>query len=298
MTLDLRDKLKPIGRLDLLAEINQRVRSYYQVSAGVGAGSAIWHHQTTALFNEGDVFIDQNRLADALNSYHQALAISEKSVGEKRTDLEAQSDLATAHERIGDVAQLQGDLDGSLKNYQTAAEIWKSLMQSSPAGTAWKRARIHNLANIGFLESSKGNQVNALASFDEAMAISRRLNDADLNDRKVQRDLWTIKIRLGESLESQGDLGGALGNYRLSLDIGRALARNSSDMDAKRLLGISLEKIGQIQSGDGLLSAALESFTECSRLREELVSRDPSNAVWQTDLAYSLEDANHSGYGR
>jgi hypothetical protein len=34
MTLDLRDKLKPIGRLDLLAEVSRRIRSYYDAFAG------------------------------------------------------------------------------------------------------------------------------------------------------------------------------------------------------------------------------------------------------------------------
>jgi len=69
MTTDLRDKLKPIGRLDLLNDVNQRVLEHYASLGSDSDSPEILSQWSVALANSGDVQKDRGDLADALKSY-------------------------------------------------------------------------------------------------------------------------------------------------------------------------------------------------------------------------------------
>ena len=78
MVFDLRDKLEPIGRLDLLDSVNQRVNDYYQSMATENPSPDILRRQSVALVNNGDVLFAQGRLDDALSAFTSGKDISDK----------------------------------------------------------------------------------------------------------------------------------------------------------------------------------------------------------------------------
>jgi hypothetical protein len=58
MTVDLRDKLKPIGRLDLLDDVNKRVMSYYDHLVGSETSPKIQSQRSLALVNYAGVALE------------------------------------------------------------------------------------------------------------------------------------------------------------------------------------------------------------------------------------------------
>ena len=52
-------------------------------------------------------------------------------------------------------------------------------------------------------------------------------------------------------------------------------------------LSIDQDRIGDAQRAQGDLSAALKSYQASMEIRRKLAERDPGNAQWQTDLAFS-----------
>ena len=74
MLFDLRDKLQPLGRLELLDDVNERVAAYYASIRG-GGSLEQQRRRSVALNNSGDVLRAQGKLEEA---YEAGLAIQER----------------------------------------------------------------------------------------------------------------------------------------------------------------------------------------------------------------------------
>jgi tetratricopeptide (TPR) repeat protein len=81
---------------------------------------------------------------------------------------------------------------------------------------------------------------------------------------------------------------------RLYVDAGRLdnalraaqAAANSASNDRDR--SVALDSLGDVQSAQGDLSAALKSFQDSLAIRDRLARADPGNAAWQRDLSVSF----------
>src|SRR6266436_6715053 len=117
MISDLQDKLKPIGRLDLLDAVNQRVRAYYDAVRGQKESQENLRQRGGMLDNEGDVRRAKGDLPGASTSYRNELEIARKLALQDPANVQWQQDLERSYEKVGDVLREQGDLAGALNNY-------------------------------------------------------------------------------------------------------------------------------------------------------------------------------------
>jgi len=78
MSFDLRDKLAPIGRLDLLDDVNRRVRAFYDSFAGEDESPESLRQRGAVFNNIGDIQKAQGDLAGARKSHSDSLTIAEK----------------------------------------------------------------------------------------------------------------------------------------------------------------------------------------------------------------------------
>jgi tetratricopeptide (TPR) repeat protein len=91
-------------------------------------------------------------------------------------------------------------------------------------------------------------------------------------------------------LTDQGDLPGALKNYRDALAIRDQLTKEDpSNAGWQRDLSVSYEKVGDGLSAQGDLPGALKNYRDSLAIRDQLTKEDPSNAGWQRDLSVSYE---------
>jgi tetratricopeptide (TPR) repeat protein len=105
-----------------------------------------------------------------------------------------------------------------------------------------------------------------------------------------QRDLSVSHERVGDVLRDQGDLDGALRDYRESLAIRERLAAGDpANAVWQRDLSVSHNKVGDVLLAQGDLDGALRDYRESLAIRERLAASDPANAGWQRDLSVSHE---------
>ena len=78
MVFDLRDKLKPIGRLDLLDDVNHKVDEYYQAFGDQKTDLAVGRQRAASITNAGNVLDGQGKLAEAIAKYREALALQQE----------------------------------------------------------------------------------------------------------------------------------------------------------------------------------------------------------------------------
>ena len=128
MTIDLRDKLKPIGRLDLLYDVNQRVLDHFTSLGSDSDNPDILSQWSVALANSGDIQKDRGDLAGALKSYSESLGIRERLAHQNPSKDDWQRNRALGIANVGDVLDLQGDSSGALERYKTALDILQELV--------------------------------------------------------------------------------------------------------------------------------------------------------------------------
>ena len=132
MTVDLRDKLKPIGRLDLLDDVNKRVMSYYDHSVVNDKSPQIQWQRSIALVNYGDIRRDRGDLTGALANYNDALTVQRQLANRDAKNFQWQDDLSVTLVRIADVLKLQGDIDSALSEVSGGVAASREARRTRP----------------------------------------------------------------------------------------------------------------------------------------------------------------------
>jgi serine/threonine protein kinase/tetratricopeptide (TPR) repeat protein len=289
MTIDLRDKLKPIGRLDLLYDVNQRVLDYY-ASVGSDSDSSpdILSQWSVALANSGDIQKDRGDLAGALKSYSDSLGIRERLARQNPSKDEWQQNRALGIANVGDVLYLQGDSSGALERYKTALNILQQLV-ARLSGNADLRDNLSMMQeNIGQVLEKRGDLTDALKSYQDCLAIRKELKKQEPGSVERDHDISLVLLKIGRVYSRQGSMADAIKSYQDSLAIQQRLAdAEPTNAMWQQELSSSEDQFGDGLNEQGDLVGALGMHRQSFKILQRLTERDPSNATWQRMLARS-----------
>jgi serine/threonine protein kinase/tetratricopeptide (TPR) repeat protein len=288
MTTDLRDKLKPIGRLDLLDDVNQRVLGYYATLGNDSNSSDILSQRSVALANAGDIQKDRGDLAAALKNYSDSLDLRERLARHEPLNNDWQRYWALGIANVGDVLDLQGESSAALQRYQTALKILEDLVARQSANVGLRHDLSAMYENIGHVLENRGDLTGALQSYQNCLAIRQELKKQDPNNIERDHDVSLVLLKIGQVFSRQGKLADAVKSYRDSFAIQQKLA-NAEPTNSmwQQELATSEGQLGKGLSEQGDLVGALEMHREALEIRRKLTERDPSNATWQRLLARS-----------
>ena len=125
-------------------------------------------------------------------------------------------------------------------------------------------------------------------ALDAVAAWMARFPSGKAEENYWLRERWSLVIFQGNVRVAQGDLAGALAQYRESLEVVRRLVEaDESNTQWQRDLSVSREKIGDVLQAQGDLAGALAEYRESLAVRRRLVEADVSNTQWQRDLSIS-----------
>jgi actin-like ATPase involved in cell morphogenesis/tetratricopeptide (TPR) repeat protein len=137
--LDMRDKLEPVGRLDIVQDVQNRVDAYYR-ELGIETGDPnADRNRAVGFANKGDRLLAQGDLASALREYRAGLQVSERLASSDPSNAVWQREVSLGHEKMGDVLQAQGDLAGAQREYQASLQIRERLASLDPSKVDWQR---------------------------------------------------------------------------------------------------------------------------------------------------------------
>jgi eukaryotic-like serine/threonine-protein kinase len=290
MTLDLRDKLKPIGRLDLLDDVNKRVMSYYDHLVGNDSSPQIQLQRSLALINYGDILKDRGDFAGALASYNDALAIQRGLVTRDQKNVEWQRRLSMSLVRIADLLNVQGNIVSALTDYREALQIREKLSAQEPDNGSLQLDLSWGLEKLGGALYEQGNVEDALKCYQQSLSLRENLVKKDPSNSSLQLWLSTSYLHIGDLLRLRGDLEGALRNLRSGLAIMQKLVSAEPDnADLQQYLLRCFHNIGDVLSAQGDSTGALDSYRQSLAIIQALAARDPSNTAWKHDYAIALE---------
>lgn len=290
LVFELRDKLTPIGRLDLLDDVSRRAAAYYQ-SLGDAGSPAIQRRRSIASHNRGDVLVAQGKLEEALQAYETFRAIAGRLADQDDRNTLWQRDLSISHEKVGNVLVEQGKLKKALQTYEASHSIRERLAKQDPGNAQWQRDLSLSHSNIGSVLMAQGKLKKALQAFEAYRAIADRLAKQDPTNAQWQRDLSRSHDKVGDMLKAQGKLEEAQQAYESSLPIRERLAeQDPNNAQSQRDLSISHDNIGDVLKAQGKLEEALQAHETSLAIAIRLARQDASNTEWQRDLSLSHDN--------
>ena len=324
MLVDLREKLEPIGRLDILEDAARKSVAYYDHRVDSDP-----RKRAIAHINLGDV-LAKNQSDGALAQYREAFAIFETLGARDPAGWRAQWDRARIRHSVGDALLARGDAAGALEQYQSSLAIQEAVDTRNQRLLGVTRQRIgdvhyslgeHSAALEDFRASlvifdgilakspnrieaqrdvsvsrnkladvlaARGEGDAAIAELRSSLAIVTRMRDQDPSNAASQRDLAVGHTKLGDHLADRGDLAGALAEYRAGLEIDQALAvQDPTNADRKRDVAISLDKVGIALAASGDTAGALVDHRASLAIREVLARQASTNIDRKRELAIS-----------
>ena len=170
------------------------------------------------------------RFADGLRQFSQtALSAAEpENAGWRR-------DLSVSYEKLGDVQQAMGDLDGALKSFSDDLAIAAALSASDPDNAQRRWDLSISYEKLGDVQQARNDLNGALNAYREALVIREKVSGSDPGNVGWQRDLAVSLERVGATLTRQGDATGAIAAFEQALVVYRGLARAHPD-DARSLV--------------------------------------------------------------
>lgn len=286
MLFELRDRLAPVGRTELLEQPARKALAYLDSVRQADDSAETRHRRGVALDNVGQTLAERGDLPAAERAFRQALEIAERLSREQPGNVNWQRGLAIGHSRIGDLLQERGDLAGALAQHRQALEILDRLARQQPDD----RERQYDLGlaheRVGSVLQAQGEFSQALKQFQARQILVSSLHTLDPDHPVWRRDLAMSFGAIGDIYEASGDAGGALAAYRRFAELAEQGAAQYPDQaDFQHDLAISQEKLGDSHAARGDLAAAGSAYRRLADISARLAALDPNNVQHQRDLA-------------
>jgi tetratricopeptide (TPR) repeat protein len=197
-------------------------------------------------------------LRAALGMWMRLLAV-DREAAELGTP-ESRRDVSISLERVADIEEARGDLDGALARYKEGLEIRRALM--AEFGTPNCRLNLSvSLEKVASIEQARGDLDGALARYEEGLEIRRALM-AELGTPASRRNMsWSLS-HVASNEQARGDLDGALARYKEGLEIRRALMAELGTPESRRDVSFALLQVATIEHERGDLDGALARYEE------------------------------------
>jgi serine/threonine-protein kinase len=283
---DLREKLEPVGRLEILDDVGAKAMAYFDAVPEEALSDAELLGRSKALYQIGSVRIAQGNLDTAGKPLEESLELARTLLERNPEDGQRLYELAQSHFWVGFVHWRRRDLDAALEHFKAYSSIAQRLVGKDPGKTDWQLELASAHSNIGFVLQERDDSDGALARFRACLAIEQALLGKDPDNHTLRRAVAASNNIIGEVQRSRGHLEEALEHHRTELSIQQELVRREPGNTSGRMyLGVSHNEVGVVLEALGDVEGALRHYRTSIAISKGLAAHDPTNTEWKRELA-------------
>lgn len=227
-------------------------------------------------------------------------ALSQESNG----DVQLESELATAFQRLGDlegnpnVANL-GDTSAAAASYRRALDLRLKLSKADPGNASLQRDLAATYDALGDLDVTLGKTDSAIEYYRQSRAILERLHSADPSTRPIRSLLVKNYHNLMDLLVNAGKSVEAIELNTKALALSEALAReDGGNPQAQQNLAAAYSRAGALLERLGDAAAAREQLDKALRIQEKLLADKPDDTTIKRDLSLIYEELGRTSVAR
>jgi tetratricopeptide (TPR) repeat protein len=284
MLTDLREKLKGVGRLDVMTAVNERAMAYYGDQQSLeGLPPESLDRRARILHAMGEDDEKRGDLDKALVKFKEAHRTTAAVLAKRPNDPDAIFAHAQSEYWVGRIAEMRQDWGRAELNYRAYASSANRLIQLRPNDpdfmmeVAWGHMNLGNIKLESRAPPDYGQTEYQLALKWMNSALAQRPND-----KAILTELGNAYAWLADTYFIRGDFKSSLTERRNQLTMARKNLLNHENDATVRFevskasysVAINLQKVGNEREAQNLLRAAK---TES----DVLVGIDGSNHEWR-----------------
>ncbi len=279
MLSDLKDRLDPVGRLDILEEVGGKVLAYYDNQDLKSLDAEALSRRARGLMQLG--IVDQRRgdLDAALKAFEAAFESTEEQLRRAPNDPDRIFDHAQSVFYVGDIASSRGDYEESEKHYKEYERSAVRLIELQPDNPRSQLELCYATTALGALEYRRGNFVESLPYFERSVGARRILAERLPQDKKIAFDLAYALSWLAYAEIAVGNFASAIAHISEQLAIYDRFDRDLKDVDYAALENrITAERrLAQAFLSTGDVAAARQAIKRAASIGDLLLARDTEN---------------------
>jgi len=223
----------------------------------------------------------------------QSLKYLDSLAQEAGDDLQLQSELASAYEKIGDLQGNPtnpnlGDLAGAIASYEKAQKMRFTLLETNPNDAELRAALAANHKALGDLRWQANEIDESGKQVDAALNLYEKLAAENPDSPKLRLALAQINYDLGIVRTEKSNYAEAIAYYRKALDLVEPLRQSDpNNVQYLKLAGNCYLKMGNALSWNEQQKEAEAETTKAIQIYESLQTNYPndvsiSNGLWST----------------
>ncbi|HEX7689099.1 MAG TPA: tetratricopeptide repeat protein, partial [Burkholderiaceae bacterium] len=290
MITDLRKKLEPVGRLDVLDSVGDKALAYYAAQDLDRLDADSLGRRNRALHLIGDLAQQRGRLDEAERDFRQAADSTAALLRRHPGDGQRIFDHAQSEYWVGYTQWTRGrftDAEASFRRYLALADRLRAI---APDNLDWRLEQVYAATNVATALIDLGRPAEALATIEPA---ERNMADIAAARPDEAFDHATIIGWLMRAQESLGRYDAAIATAQRKMAAARRAPNADTNASVRQVLGTALVDIGRLQMDLGQRDAALATLRRGVADAQALAARDPSNLDWLFDAVRTqqqLED--------
>jgi tetratricopeptide (TPR) repeat protein len=278
MISDLKDKLEPAGRLDILDAIGGRAQAYYAAEKSGTLDARSLGQSARVLHLLGDIRMQRGDLAAALSLFRAAAQSTGEILRRRPNDPQAIYNHAQSVAYIGEAAWQSGDFAAALPKLLEYQSLARRLAATDPPNTKWQTEVEEADTDLGVVLLSLARADESVSDFQDALTVSRRLTVAAPSKRKAFYDETQILAWLADAEVARGRLDAALADRADAASIyDKLIAESPQDDQAAMGRADNRLAVAKIELATGAAAAATSTLEAAQTDIDRLVREAPDN---------------------
>jgi serine/threonine-protein kinase len=278
---DLRKKLQPVGRLEVLDTVGAKALAYYAAQDAGGLDADSLGRRSRALHLIGEIAELRGNLDEALRVFQRAADSTGELMARNPHDGQRIFDHAQSVYWVGYIARRRGQAADAEASFRKYLELAQQLTQLDPNNLDWRVETAHAGLNLGvvYLESSRSAQ--ALKSFIDTRDAWAGIASArpELGFELANTWGWIAKAR-----EALGEFDGAVDAQLTKIGVLRKMPNADKNRHVQRLLANAAGELARLQLALGRYALAAQAAQDAVSQFEALVALDSANAEWLAQM--------------
>ena len=286
---DLRAKLEPVGRLDVLDAVGIRALEYYEKQDKSELSDDALAQRSKALTLMGEIAFTRGDFDGALRRYREAFAGTAEALRRHPGDPQRMFEHAQSVYWVGEVARQRGEIDQAAAQFREYRRLSEQMIAADPDNPKWRLEGVYSAGNLGRVEMDQARYANAAATFQESVAAMDRLASAEPGNREYLELRLEMIAYHADALERAGNIDLAIQQRERQLGLlAPYLAQDRPDADLRRQAMIANMAMSLLRYRRGDSAAGLSYAATAVDYGRQLVALEPSSADWMGRSASTL----------
>jgi tetratricopeptide (TPR) repeat protein len=275
---DLRKKLEPVGRLEVLDSVGEKALAYYGAQDSDRLDATALGHRSRAMHLIGEIRDLRGNPTQAQAAFEQAAGTTAQLLAKAPSDGARIFDHAQSVFWVGYAAWKRADGKLAEEKFQNYLELAQRLVKIDSSNIDWQAEVAFAYLNVGMVQLGSDKPAPALESLQLAQASLRELS---VKRSDLLFDLANAHGWLADAYELLGDYQRASNEQRSKLTVLRSVTNAEADRNVQLATMSALHWIGIYELALGRLETAKANVKSAMEIASALVTEDPQNLRWR-----------------